>query len=52
MNNGPQTRDYFAEMYVARILADKRWSVNLNIALKRQLGMLHNLYQAGLLHVL
>jgi hypothetical protein len=24
----------------------------LNVALQRQLGMLHNLYQAGLLHVL
>ena len=27
MNDGPQTRDYFAEMYVAGILADKGWNV-------------------------
>jgi len=27
MNDGPQIRDYFAEMYVAGILADKGWNV-------------------------
>jgi len=27
MNDGPQTRDYFAEMYVAGILADKGWNI-------------------------
>jgi hypothetical protein len=39
-------------MRYLRWLAIQRGYINLNVALKRQLGMLPNLYQAGLLDVL